>query len=533
MTPPARRLRLPTLIAATALSVAGCAGMPPPSAAALTPTFTYSYSLDVITDWDPATSYSDEIIAMQNTYESLTRYDPATRTVEPMLATSWSKSADGRTWTFELRHGVTFHDGRTMTAQLAKAAIERTIALQGGAAYIWDPVSSISTPGPDTLVFHLGYAAPMDVITSSDFGAYIYDTAPPGVPASGLKKWLEAGHDTGTGPYTVASWQQGQEAEVQLDAYQDYWGGWKGRHYGRIVFNDTPDTTTAWQEMEAGDVSFVAQLNPELFKEARHVHGMQSSATPSLQNLIAFFNTAGGPLRDVRLRQAVQNAIDYDGLLAALKGSVGPAQGLVPAGLLGNDPSLRRHQNTVEARKLLAEAGYGPGRKHLTLSLTYAAGDNAQQLFVTLLSSELQSLNVSLNAKPMQWNAQWAQAKANNPDQRQDIFLMYWYPDYASAYSWFINLFHSASPIQFNLSYLDDPVVDREIDAIPQLTATSTVAAQADFEQLQQRLLDTEAVAAPLFTVTYQRVYADGIKGYTDNPAYPDVVFVHDLEPPS
>jgi peptide/nickel transport system substrate-binding protein len=527
----ARRLRLPALAAAVAACVAGCASGTAPAKTALSPTFTYSYHLDVVTDWDPATSYSNELIALQNVYESLTRYDPATRKVAPRLASSWAASADGLTWTFRLRPGVRFHDGNPMTAQVAKAAIERTIAEQGGAAYIWGAVSSIDTPDPATLVFHLSYAAPMDVIASSDYGAYIYDTAPPGVKPGALKDWLEAGHDTGTGPYTVAGWNQGQEAEVQLDAFRGYWAGWQGRHYGRIVFNHTPDVTTAWQTAETGDVDFVAQLNPELFKEATHFHSLGTQATPSLQNLIAFFNTAAGPLADVRLRQAVQNAIDYDGLVAALHGGVSPAQGLIPSGLDGNDPKLTRHQNLPLARKLLAEAGYGRGGKHLTLTLTYAQGDDAQQLFVTLLSSELQDLNITLDAKPMQWNAQWAQAKATDPGHRQDILLMYWYADYASAYSWFINLFHSAQPVSFNLSYLDDPVVDKEIDAIPQLTATDPAAARADYALLQRQLLDQDAAAAPLFVDTYQRVYAGGITGYHDNPAYPDVVFVHDLEP--
>ncbi|MCX4538950.1 ABC transporter substrate-binding protein (plasmid) [Streptomyces sp. NBC_00841] len=527
----ARRLRLPTLAAAVALCVAGCAGGTPQAATAFSPTFTYSYHRDVVTDWDPATSYSNELIVLQNVYESLTRYDPATRTVKPQLATSWASSADGRTWTFHLRRGVRFHDGAPVTAQAAKAAIERTVAAQGGAAYIWDAVSSIDTPDPATLAFHLSYAAPMDVIASSDYGAYIYDTTPPGVKPGALKNWLEAGHDTGTGPYTVAAWNQGQEAEVTLNASTGYWAGWSGRHYRQIVFNHTPDVTTAWQTMETGEVNFVAQLNPELFKEATHFRSLATQATPSLQNMIAFFNTAAGPLKDVRLRQAVQNAINYDGLLAALHGSVGPAQGLIPSGLPGNDPSLTRHQNLSLARKQLAEAGYGPGGKHLTLNLTYAQGDDAQQLLVTLLSSDLQGLNITLDARPMQWNAQWAQAKSADPAHRQDILLMYWYADYASAYGWFINLFHSAQPVSFNLSYLDDPVVDREIDAIPQLTATDPAAARANYALLQRQLLEQHAAAAPLFVNTYQRVYASGITGYRDNPAYPDVVFVYDLEP--
>ena len=121
--------------------------------------FTYDTTAPVMVDgWDPATEYSDGIIAMSNMYETLTRYDAATHTIEPLLATSWSSADNGLTWTFHLRHGVHFHTGRLMTAQAAKAAILRTIKLGGGAAYVWGAVKTIDTPDQYTLVFHLKYA---------------------------------------------------------------------------------------------------------------------------------------------------------------------------------------------------------------------------------------------------------------------------------------------------------------------------------------------------------------------------------------
>jgi hypothetical protein len=80
---------------------------------------------------------------------------------EVLLATSWSHSPDGLTWTFQLRHGVYFHTGRPMTAEAARAAILRTKTLGAGASYVWGAVRSISTPGLYTLVFHLSPASPL------------------------------------------------------------------------------------------------------------------------------------------------------------------------------------------------------------------------------------------------------------------------------------------------------------------------------------------------------------------------------------
>lgn len=522
-----------TLTVVAAISLAGCGGGKVRSGggSASGATFVYDYHLNVVTDWDPATSYSNEIIAMENIYDSLTTYDPTTKTVKPRLATSWRSSDGGKTWTFTLRSSVTFHDGSPVTSTAAKEAIERTISLKGGAAYIWDAVKSIDTPAPTTLVFHLSYPAPLDLISSSDYGAYIYD-----VHAAGgvdLHKWLGAGHDAGTGPYTIKSWDAGQPVEVKLVKFAGYWGGWSGRHFDALDFRVSSQVTTAWQLAQRKQVSFVDQLNPELFSQAKSTSSVQASSTASFQNLIALYNTAHGPLTDARIRKAVQSAIDTAGIVSALKGSVQPASGYVPAGLLGASTGLQTTQNLSEARSLLSAAGYGSGGKHLTLSMTYATDDDPQQLVVTLLSSALSALGVTLNAKPEQWTAQWTQAKSSNVADRQDIFLMYWYPDYADAYTWFANLFHSASPPSFNLTYLDDATIDAQIDQLPVLTATDRTKAGALYSQLQSELIDRLTVATPIYVQTYERVLQAGIEGYVDNPAYPDVVFVHDLTPSS
>lgn len=523
------RIRSLALAAAVAVTVTGCSGGAVRKTASSSSAFVYSFNLNVVTDWDPATSYSNEIIAMQNVYESLTRYDTKSKKVEPRLATKWASSDGGKKWTFTLRDGVKFHTGTALTSSVAKAAIERTMKMKGGAAYIWDPVKSIETPDPQTLVFELKYAAPLDLVSSSGYASYIYDTKAPG--GGDLKDYVAKGHDTGTGPYTVASWNKGQEAEVRLGQYKEYWGGWKGSHYTSIEFRNTPQVTTAWQQLQAGDVTYVHRLNPQLFAQAKGMKSLKTDSVPSFQNLMAFFNTEAGPLKDVKLRKAVQAAIDYNGLVSTLKGSGTAASGVVPTGLTGATPGLAGRQNTAEATRLLNEAGYGPGKKSLTLDLTYAQGDDDQQKFVTLLSSALKSLNVKLQAKPMQWDAQWDRAKSKDASKRQDLFVMYWYPDYPDAYSWFLNLFRSADPVNFNLTYLDDSAVDGEIDKLPELTATNRTAAEASYASLQRKLLVDQAVAAPLFVQQYQRAYSADVDGYTDDPAYPNVVFAHELTP--
>ncbi|GAA3159022.1 ABC transporter substrate-binding protein [Nonomuraea roseoviolacea] len=491
-----------------------------PAAKANDATFVYAPNLDVVTDWDPASSYSNEIIAMSNIYEGLTRYDAGARKPMPRLATEWSSAAGGKEWTFKLRQGVKFHTGAPLDAEAAKKAIERTMKLNAGAAYIWGAVKTIEAVDASTLKFTLKYAAPLDLVASSGYAAYIYDTA-------AADKLKDGESDAGTGPYTIDTWQKGKETELTLKAFDGYWGGWKPEQYRKVAFRVTPEITTAWQLLQKGEVNFVPRLNPQLFAQAGTTEGVQTSQKPSFQNLLVLFNTATGPTKDVKVRQALQLAIDYDGLVAALKGAGTKASGLVPEGLLGHVQGMEPKQDLARAAELLNAAGYGQDLEELKLTMTYAQGDEDQKLLVTLLSSTLKKLNVTLQAKPMAWNAQWDLGKKKG----QDIFVMYWYPDYPDAYSWFLNVFKSADKPQFNLSYLKNAEIDKAIDALPQLSATDALAADQAYADLQKKIIQEQAAVAAPYVQTYQRALSATVQGYTDNPAYPNVVFFYDLKP--
>ena len=302
---------------------------PRPRPAPVNRTFTYDTSAPVMDDgWDPATEYSDAIIAMSNMYETLTRYDSATHQVKPLLATSWSSSKNGLTWTFHLRQGVKFHTGRLMTAQAAKAAIERTIKLNGGAAYVWGAVKSIDAPGPDTLVFHLTYPSPLDLEASADYSAYIYDTKAAG--SGSLTKWLNTPHDAGTGPYTVQTWNKGQEFEVTLNQFPGYWGGWKGSHFTKVVYR----VVTAGHHRGAAAALGPGQLRGADGPGAVGVAARRARRQAGQRGRPGRTCSASSTPRTLSLpvRQAILYGINYNGIVAALKGAATLSSGLVPDG---------------------------------------------------------------------------------------------------------------------------------------------------------------------------------------------------------
>ena len=546
--------RMAALFCVAALAVAACGGStstpapaasaaasqapsaapsPAASAAPTDATFTDASHTQVVTDLDPATSYSNEVIAMHDVYESLTRYDAVTNKVMPALATSWTSTADGKTWTFTLRSGVTFHTGRAMDAAAAKASIERTKTLGQGAGYIWGAVKTIEAKDPQTLVFTLDYAAPLDLIATANYAAYIYDTQAAGAGATddALAAWFKTGKDAGTGPYQIASWKAGDEFELTLNKYDGYWGGWQGAHYTKVVFRVVPEVTTAAQLVQSGDLSYVDRLTPQLTASLKSNPDLQVVETPSFQNLVALLHTASGPLKDLNVRKAVAKAFDINGIVSALGGSVVPAKGVIPQGLLGYSDSLTgTGLDLAGAAALLATSGYGPNGKPLTITATIVSGDTDLSLVTTSLKSNLAKLNITLDVQAVQWQAQWDKAKASDAAKHQDVFLMYWWPDYADPFSWFISLFHSEKTPNFNLAYYASKSLDAEIDGIQTLTATNRDQAAAQYVAMQQQLIDDAVVVVP-YVQNYQRVLQASVRGFVDNPAYANVVFAYDLTP--
>jgi peptide/nickel transport system substrate-binding protein len=530
----ARRFRIAAVATLLAVAAAACSGTStaknsPSGAAAGNATLNYNVNSQVMIGWDPSTGYSNEIIAMNNMYEQLTRYNPQTKQVDPLLATKWESSGDGLTWTFTIRSGVTFHTGRPMTADGVKASIDRTMQLNGGASYIWSPVKSIDAPSADTVVFHLKYPSPMDLIASADYAAYIFDTKAAG--SQDLAKWFESGHEAGTGPYQLDQWNKGQETELRLKAFADYWGGWNGAHYTRYVFTVTPEATTAAQLLRSGQATIVERMTPQLWQTFQNQDGFTTTDDPSWQTLLAMLNTSYGPLADVDVRQAVASAIDYQGMMSALHGGAEQISGYVPPGLWGHSDNLPNPTYDVgHAQELLQKAGYGPNGKAMDLTLTYTQGDADEQLVAQLMKADLAKLNITVDVRGLAWPAQWSKAKSSNPADRQDILLFYWWPDYADPYSWFINLFHTEQKPFFNLSYYTNPQLDTMIDQVETTAATNRDQAITDYQQMQTTLLQ-DMPAVSLYTQVYQKAMQSSVGGFVENPAYPNVVFGYDLRP--
>jgi peptide/nickel transport system substrate-binding protein len=470
---------------------------------------------EVVPVWDPSDGASGEIALMNNVYEALLRYNAVENTFEPILATSYEKSADLKTWTFKLRQGVKFHTGNVMDAAAVKFCVDRTIARGRGSAYIWGPVDSVEVVDPYTVRFHLNMPAPLDLIAAAGYSAYIFD------PAYSDSDWFNAGHDSGTGPYTIDT-VEGRE-KVIVKKFADYWRGWEGKHFDRIVFLTLGEASTSRLMVETGKADFVESLPATDIEALRNNSAVRVEVNPSLQNLMVLYNTQREPLDNPLVRRVLSYLIPYEDTVKVALGGYGQvARGVIPHGLWGHSDRVETftYSPTV-AKALLAQAGYPNGG--LKFFTTYPAGYDDIRKTVELWKAACAELNIELDARAMPTAERNAIARSPDPTKRQDIYLLYWWPDYANPDSFLSGMFYSQEKPAYNLCYYKNPTFDALIDYAITLPAGTPGAIDMMVEL--QNMLQREAPGIAVWDMQYLRVTASSLKGYVDNSAYPNVVF--------
>lgn len=484
-----------------------------------------------ITTWDPIKSFSTEALYLANIYEPLLRINPPSSADKftPVLAESWSSSTDGLTWTFKLRSGVTFHDGEPLTADAVKQSIEAAAA-RGGASFIWAALDTITAVEPLTVEMRLKYAAPMDLVASSLYGAWI--VSPKALAAEAADDtYFEKGIDGGTGPYTIESYTA--DKEVLLAKYDGYWGGWSDtNHYDKVLISITPEAAVQQQMLDGGQVDLALSLPLENVASYKDNPDYTFIDDPSFFNYVGFFNTARKPLDNVLVRQALSYAIPYaDIITVGAQGYGTQSRGPVPAGVFPWSADVPQYtQDLTKAKDLLTQAGYPNGG--FKLNLTYAAENQNEARFAPLIKEAYAKLGVDVTITPIAFNQQWEQAKGD-PAGRQDMFLLLYWPTYSDAGSdnlW--SMFHSSDTPFFNLSYWKNTQFDTLVDDAIGLTATQRDQAQAKYTEAMKLLVD-QAPGLFFYDTQFVTAVPKRVAGFEYNLNYPFAEFFYPMHPAS
>lgn len=471
---------------------------------------------------DPSTEYSNGIMVLQNVYETLTRYNPETGNLDPLLATEWKENEDGTVWVFQLRDDVNFHDGTHMTAQQVVNSFQRSMDLGQGGAYIWDAVlesngGKVEATGEYEVTITCGYPCAIDLVVSAGYAAYVMSDSVIEQPT----EWFNEGHDGGTGPYTIT---QATGDSVVLKAYEDYRGGWQDNQYKNVMIKEVAESSARRQMMETGEAQLSSEFSATdldaLKTQTDKVYTYQSE---TFNNIIMFLNTATEPCSNADFRRALAYAFPYEETVSQiLNGNAKQSVGTVPAGLWGHDDSiLQYHCDLDKAKEYLDKSGVNTDG--LKLTVTYMNGFDEYASALQLYQVNLKQLGISLELRSMEWDQQWAQAQNTDPKNRQDMFVFIWWPDYADPVSWFQSLLHSEDQIVYNLSYLNDPELDAIIDDAIEKTVTDRTAAEADYVQAQKIVADN-AYILNLYDQLHTFVINNSIQGVSENPSYSNAI---------
>ncbi|MGH7583904.1 MAG: ABC transporter substrate-binding protein [Gemmatimonadales bacterium] len=399
-------------------------------------------------------------------FDNLTEFDPDGHLV-PGLATSWTPSADGITWTFRLRPHVTFQDGRPVDARAIRASIIRALQMgkEGGRVWPLQPIDGagavIDSAAADlrglrivddsTITFTL--TAPLNIfpkLLAMPVAAIVPVPVPAGFGESPL----------GSGPWSLVSWSHD---DLLVFARNPHW-------WGGIARSDTlrvriiPEVFTQAAEYESGRLSVVEVPGGETARWERD-HGAELQRRTAMRDWYVAINTRRGPLADVRVRQALNHAINVPAILANVMHNRGVlAAGSIPPGLDGYDSTRARYgYDPALARRLLAAAGHASG---LHLQLWRSPRAEFARI-AQAIQADLARVGVTVEI--VERDAATGRAAARRGDV--DLFLADWYADYPDGENFTYPLFHSTNAgIGGNYAF----VSDRNLDSLIVLARTTT-----------------------------------------------------------
>jgi peptide/nickel transport system substrate-binding protein len=499
------------VVAATALGACGAAKKQSASSASHTLNIPFVADMSVP---DPDIFYDVEGGAVtQSIYQGLVRYAPDSVKIAPNLATSWTVSADKKTYTFTLRQGVKFHDGATMTSADVKRSFERRQALKQGSGYMVAGVASMDTPDPQTFVVHLKTPQlPFMDYLASLWGPRVIgpDALVAHAGSDHSQKWLGT-HADGTGPYTLAAFERGRQYVLQ--AFPGYWGA--NPWYTTVNVQITPDIGTQELRLRGGDLQMMLHAYPASdLAQARSNPDLRVALYPTGQTLIGYLNTHKAPFDSLATRQAAAKAIDLKTLVAQYGPTASLPAGPFPAGEVAGQPALGYGGG--------APANAGKGAKIL---IQYAADEVATLGRVSQLL-QVQLGKAGFDAKIQQIPHAQIYSYAQHPENGPDLILLTNNPDANHPDTW-AAINYGATGGTNLLSH-----VDKTIDSLLAKARSAPDEASADalYRQVGQRIVASSADLI-LANVKDTIVYSKKLTGLSHVPNYPWMVDLATLKP--
>jgi peptide/nickel transport system substrate-binding protein len=438
-------------------------------------------------------------------YDTLVGYDERGALV-PRIATAWTYNDSATAIDVDLRNDVVFHSGRKLTATDVVYTLDRAKRLGiGVASFIPDYESATAL---DDTHLTIVLKAPNTNFVGALSKVYLVDSVlvQSNTGTDDGQSWL-ANNDAGSGVYTLTGYTANQQAA--FSRFDNSWRFEADRPVA-LVYRYITESATLRDELVSGGVDVVTGLNPTDLGVVSARDDVDVVALPSPVQLYVMMNTQSGPTADIRVRQAIQDAYDYDGHISSiLSGNGTVASGITSPTVSCRLDTGRGVRNLDEAKKLVEEAGAAG----TTLRLAYQPVIPEHQKAATLLQSNLQEIGINLELDTVTFPEYTSMigSAASTPD----LAILWDFPFYPEIGPMLSRTYDSSFVDQTNYARYSNPAVD---SLLREATAeTDRAAACADVQRAQE-IIAADRVSVNISNPTLSTVVRDGVGGITFDP---------------
>lgn len=451
----------------------------------------------------------NSILVQDQIYNRLIEFKPGTADLVPALATDWSASEDGKTWTFKLRQGVKFHDGTPFNAEAVKFNVERWwdpnhphgYRSQGKTYEIWKQLfggyrgddasllQEIRAVDESTVqwVLKQPFSAFPSAIASGFFGI----ASPTAIQKAGAAYGTPGVQAVGTGPFVFKEWRSGDR--VILEKNPNYWQPNLPK-VNQAVIRFITDPAARLAQLRAGQIDLTVDLAPDQLKEVEADPNLDAVPRPSFNVGYLALNPSYKPLADPRVRQAIVYAINRPAIVEAFWGTLAETNPhFVPPALdWAHNSSLQNYPfDPQRAKQLLAEAGYANGFPlelwYMPVSRPYYPTPKA---IAEAFSADLSAVGIQVTLNTKDWAA-YLTDRRKAPGYQS--FMLGWTGDFGDPDSFLYP--------HFSRNATDDIgnwKNDRIFTLLDQARATSDQSTRAKLYAEVDELLHRELVRVPI-----------------------------------
>lgn len=445
-------------------------------------------------------------------YDRLVTYDGTTTEIQPMLATKWDISEDGKTYTFYLRDDAKFHDGTPVTAKAVKYSFTRAMKVGKSAAGQFKKVideNSFEIVNDHTIKITLNNSYGPFLKTLGTAYGNIVNPVLAEHEGKDLGESYLADKDLGSGPYSLESWERGQKLVMKVN--ENYWGSQPILEKVNILI--VPEASAARIMLEKGEVDLLdmSVISPEVLKQIDGQNGIKVHSSPSYRLVFGDMNNETAPFDNLLVRKAFVHAIDYKSIIESIYlGNAFQVNSAVPKGMFGfNEDTSFNEFDLDKAKEYLDEAGY---KDDLSFEISISQDDQVYKNIAVTIQSDLAKIGVNAEIKEYAWPTYLDLITSGS----HDVTIGAWTPDFPDPDYNLWYLAHSSSKGEgYNTAFYDS----KRVDELLEEGRTSVDEARREEIYKEVQTIMAEEIPYAFIAQTNESAPArESVKGYEINP---------------